>query len=180
MNNHQGLHDLFVYLLKEMHSSEKQIIEHLPQAINSATSNELKMTLANHLDETKRQLIRLESIFSDLGIKASPQFCKGMEAILKEGAEVIKKFSGWTKDAAIIAASQKVEHYEITAYGTLRTFAKYLDFDEKIFNLLQETLDEEGEANKALTEIALGGIDEKAAKAENKTIKKTPKGRRAA
>lgn len=152
-----------------MLSAENQIIESLPNLIKAASFPELKEGLTHHLKETKNQVSRLEKIFSLLGLKPKEKLCKGMKGILKEGDELVQnKQKSATLDATIISAAQKVEHYEIASYGTLRSFAKYLDLDRQIIDLIQETLDEEGNANKTLTKVAEGslfskGVNEEAA-----------------
>lgn len=155
----QTLDKLFIDELEDMYNSEKQIVEALPKMIKAASYEDLKKALTKHLKETQNQVTRLEKIFSLLNIPAKENTCEAMEGILKEANELSAgKAKTATTDAAIICAAQKVEHYEIASYGTLRSFAKYLDLDSEIIDLIQETLDEEGEADKALTKIAEGTI----------------------
>ncbi len=162
------LKDLFLTELKDMYSAENQIVESLPKLISLASFKDLKDGLSNHLKETKYQVKRLEKIFSILGLPVEEEFCEGMEGIIKEADEMLEgQTKSATLDAAIISCAQKVEHYEIASYGTLRSFATYLDLEDEIVDLLQESLDEEGGANKALTKIAEGtmftdGINEEA------------------
>lgn len=169
----QTLDKLFIDQLEDMFSSEKQIIESLPKLIKSASFPDLKEALTKHLKETKNQVTRLEKIFSILDISPEENTCEAMEGILKEADELVEdKAKTATLDAAIISAAQKVEHYEIASYGTLRSFAKYLELDDEIVELLQETLDEEGAADKTLTKIAEGsmftkGINKEAAQTHN-------------
>jgi ferritin-like metal-binding protein YciE len=154
-----GLYQLFIDELSDMYNSEHQIIESLPNLIKLASFPDLKEGLTKHLKETQNQVTRIEQIFSILGVPAKEITCEAMEGLLKEANELVQNRSkSATLDAAIISAAQKVEHYEIASYGTLRSFAKYLDFDSQIIDLLQETLDEEGSANKKLTKIAEGSI----------------------
>jgi ferritin-like metal-binding protein YciE len=157
MKKSQNLHQIFVEALEDMLGCENQIIDSLPNLIELASSNDLKEALSTHLEETENQVERLETIFSILELSANEKTCKGMEGILKEGEEM---FKGKTKDslldAIIIGAAQKVEHYEMASYGTLRSFAKHLDLDSEIIDLLQENLDEEGAADKKLTKLAEG------------------------
>lgn len=155
----QTLNQLFVDELEDMYNSENQIVESLPKMIKAVSYEDLKKALSKHLKETQNQVVRLEKIFSLLDLPAKENPCEAMEGILKEANELVEgKSKTATTDAAIICAAQKVEHYEIASYGTLRSFAKYLDLDDEIIDLIQETLDEEGEADKALTKIAEGTI----------------------
>lgn len=170
MKQNQDLYELFIEELEDMLSCENQIIQTLPKLINLASSEELKSALSTHLKETEHQVLRIENIFSILGLPTREKTCEGMEGILKEGDEMLQgKAKSPTLDASIISAAQKVEHYEIASYGTLRSFANHLELDSEIIDLLQENLDEEGAADKKLTKIADGtlfseGINTKAAK----------------
>lgn len=165
--------ELFVNELEDMYSSENQIVEALPKLIKLVSLPELKEALSNHLKETQKQVDRIEKIFAILGISPNEKRCMGMEGILNEANDMIKNLTkSPTLDAAIISAAQKVEHYEIASYGTLRSFAQQLDLDYQIANLLQETLDEEGAADKKLTKLAEGsffssGVNKEAVTANN-------------
>lgn len=167
--NNQDLHQLFIAELEDMLSAENQIVESLPNLIRLASLPELKEALTTHLKETKNQVNRLDQIFSILSMSPAENTCEGMEGILKEAEELTaNKKPSATLDAAIISAAQKVEHYEMASYGTLRSFANHLDLDSEITDLLQESLDEEGAADKKLTKIADGslfssGVNKKAA-----------------
>lgn len=142
-----------------MLSCEIQIVDALPNMIEMASSEDLKEALSSHLDETENQIKRLEKIFSILGLLTEEKTCKGMEGILKEGKEMLKgKQPDPLLDAIIIGAAQKVEHYEMASYGTLRSFANHLELDKEIIDLLQKNLNEEGVADKKLTKIAEGTI----------------------
>lgn len=155
----QGLYQLFIDELQDMYSSEHQIIKCLPKIIKLATLPDLKDALSKHLKETENQAIRIESIFTELDETIKKNTCEAMEGLVKEAEEIIKdKSKSATLDAAIISALQKIEHYEIASYGTLRSFAKHLDLASEIIDLLQETLDEEGGADKKLTKIAEGSF----------------------
>lgn len=155
----QGLYDLFVKEVEDMYSAEQQIVDTLPKLIKLASLSELKEALSHHLEETEGQVGRLEKIFSILKMKPRKKMCEGMKGILEEGDEMLKnKSQSPTLDATIISAAQKVEHYEMASYGTLISFAKTLDLDSKISDLLKETLDEESAADKKLTKIAEGSI----------------------
>lgn len=155
----QGLLELFIDELKDMFSSEKQIVESLPLLIRAVSLDELKEALTKHLKETQNQVKRLEKIFSLLDITPKEKTCEAMQGLLSEANRIIQnKTKSPILDAAIISAAQKVEHYEIASYGTLRSFAEHLDLDSEISDLLQETLDEEGAADKKLTKIAEGSF----------------------
>lgn len=153
------LQQLFIDELEDMYSAENQILESLPKLIKLASSQDLIDALAKHFNETEAQVQRIEECFSVLGISPKTKTCEGMAGILREGNEFLKgRSKSAVTDACIISAGQKVEHYEIASYGTLRSFAKHLEFDSKINDLLSESLDEEGAADKALTKIAEGSM----------------------
>jgi ferritin-like metal-binding protein YciE len=159
----QTLEDLFIHEVQDLHSAEEQIIEALPKMAKAASSRELKSALEEHLEVTKGHLNRVEQILKQLGEKPGKK-CKGMEGLLKEGEDILKEDSDANvKDAALIAAAQKVEHYEMAGYGTARTFALQLDYDD-MAETLQQTLDEEGKADEKLTELAESSINVKADK----------------
>lgn len=148
----------FVEELKDLYNAESQLIKALPKMAKAAKSEELRSAFEEHLDVTKEQINRLKQIFDELAEKPTGVHCKGMEGLVAEGEEKIKegkKEEGSMKDIALIAAAQKVEHYEISGYGTARTLAENLGMQEAA-ELLQQTLDEEGEADKKLTEISEG------------------------
>lgn len=152
------LKDLFIDQLRDLYSAETQLVSALPEMANAASSDDLKQAFQSHLDETKRQKQRLEQVFSGLGTSPQGETCKAMEGLIQEGKEAIQlQGDPIVRDAALIAAAQRVEHYEMAGYGTVRTFANELGFNDAQ-SLLQETLDEEGEANKKLTSIAEGGL----------------------
>ena len=149
-----SLRDLYVEQLRDLYDGENQIIKALPKMIESTESEELRSALEEHLEITRQQAQRLETIFEGLGENAKGEKCKGMEGIIKEGSEVVKEdMSDTVKDAAIIAAAQRVEHYEIAGYGTVRTYADLLG-EEQAVELLQQTLDEEKEADEKLSQLA--------------------------
>lgn len=151
--------NLFLEELEDMFSAEHQIVKALPDLIKQASLPELKEALSKHLKETEHQVQRIEKIFSMLGMKPKEETCEGMKGIIEEGKEMVKgKAKSAILDAAIISAAQKVEHYEIASYGTLRSFAEFLDLDDDIVDLIQENLDEEGAADKKLTKIAEGSL----------------------
>lgn len=157
-----NLQDLFLEELKDMYSAESQIIKALPKLARQCTNSELKDALEHHLEQTRGHKERLEKIFEGLGQKAKAKMCKGMEGILAEGEELLKQEAeDSVMDAGIIAGGQRVEHYEMAAYGTLRSYAEVLGLDEAQ-RLLQQTLDEEKEADKKLSDIAESFINEMA------------------
>ena len=166
-----GLFDLFVEELKDMYSCENQIVESLPKLIKHVSLPELKEVLNHHLEETLNQVAKLEKIFLMLGMEPSEETCEAMKGIIKEANHLLaNKNKSSTMDAAIIAACQKIEHYEIASYGTLKSFAKHLDMDSEIVDLIDDALDEEGAADKKLTKIADGsffssGVNQEAAEA---------------
>ncbi len=151
-----SLHALLVNELKDLYSAETQLLKALPKMAKAAASPELRTAIQEHLTETERQVERLESIFEQLESSAKGKKCKAMAGLIEEGKEIIDEDGeDAVKDAALIGAAQKVEHYEIAGYGTTRTFAQLLGLDD-IANLLQETLEEESAADEKLTEIAKG------------------------
>lgn len=164
-----NMKELFIEELKDVMSAEQQIIKALPNMIKAAESEDLKEAFTNHLEETRNQAKRLEKIFKMLEVSGKGETCDAMEGLIKEGDKAIQDHTkSAIRDAAIISKAQRIEHYEISAYGTLRTFAKELDLDEAV-ELLQESLDEEVNADKILTKIAEGsllisGVNQKANK----------------
>jgi len=155
--------DLFHHELKDLYSAEKQLTKALPKMAKAATNEQLKQAFENHLQETEGQLERLEQIFTQLEIPTTRvQKCKAMEGLIEEGKEIMEEdMESEILDAALICAAQRVEHYEIAAYGCARTFAQRLGHDD-IVELLQATLDEEGNADKKLTEIAESVVNDEA------------------
>jgi len=150
----ESLHDLFVDELKDIYNAENQLVKALPKMVKASTSDELRSAFENHLEETKQQVERLEQIFKELEKSPKGKSCKAMKGLLEEGKHAIEADGDEAVcDAALIAAAQKVEHYEIASYGTLRTYARLLGLDEAA-RLLQETLNEEGNADKKLNEVA--------------------------
>ena len=158
-----SLQELLVQELKDLYSAENQLLKALPQMAKAASSEKLREAFEEHLLVTEKQVERLEEIFE--GLEASPRGkkCEAMAGLVAEGQEIIKKKGAEpsVKDAALIAAAQKVEHYEIAGYGTVRTYAKLLGMDDAA-ELLQQTLDEESETDEALTELAESEINEQA------------------
>jgi ferritin-like metal-binding protein YciE len=156
----ESLKELLVEELKDLYSAEKQIVKALPKIIRGATSDELKTAIQEHLEVTKQQVTRLEEIFSHLDQKPKAKHCKGMEGLLTEGAESLKEEEkGALRDLQLIGAAQRVEHYEVAAYDTAKAMAEKLGFSDAV-ELLNETLEEEEEADKKLTEVAESLYDE--------------------
>lgn len=156
------LNDLLAKELKDLYSAEKQLTKALPKLIKAATNEDLKEALESHLEETEGQVTRLEEIFELLEINGRGVKCKAMEGLVEEGKEVLEdEMEDDVRDAAIIAAAQRVEHYEMAGYGCARTFAEQCGHD-KVARLLQETLDEERAADEKLSEIALAGVNAEA------------------
>jgi ferritin-like metal-binding protein YciE len=150
--------ELFLEQLGDIHSAETQIAKALPKLVEAATDDVLKDVLSTHLHETHKQIERLEQVFEELGEKPVTKMCMGMKGLLKEGDEGLEKgLSGPLGDALIISNAQRVEHYEISAYGTAVAWARQLDLDE-VADLLDESLDEEAAADEKLTSIAEGGL----------------------
>jgi ferritin-like metal-binding protein YciE len=160
------LQELFKEELQDIYSAETQITKALPKMATAATSPELRKAFEEHLEQTENQIKRLEQIFKKLGEKPGGKTCKGMEGLLKEGDELIKeKPDPAVLDAGLISAAQRVEHYEIAAYGTVRTYAQEMG-DKESQRLLQETLDEEGTTDKKLTKLAEQHVNLKAMKGQ--------------
>ncbi len=150
----ETLNTLFQEELKDIYDAEKRLVKALPKMAQNASSDELKQALQEHLEVTKGQVERLEQVFEAIGIPAKAKTCAGMKGLIEEGEEVMgENAEEQLMDAAIIGAAQRVEHYEIAAYGTVRTFAEKLGLQEAV-DLLQQTLDEEKEADQKLTEIS--------------------------
>lgn len=158
----KNLQDLFEDSLKDIYDAERQIIKALPKMIDSATSPELKQSFKEHLAVTERQLARMEQIFEKMDMPKRGKHCKGMEGLIEEGKEVMEEpIEPEVLDAALIAAAQKVEHYEITGYGTARAYAQALGHSE-VTRMLDLTANEEGETDKKLTALAESHINRKA------------------
>jgi ferritin-like metal-binding protein YciE len=157
---------LFEDELKDIYWAEKALTKAIPKMIKNATSEELIGALENHLEETRTHVERAEQVFEVLGKKATAKKCEAMEGLIKEGEEIMDECDeGAMRDAGIISAGQKVEHYEIASYGTLRTFAETLGLTEAV-ELLGQTLNEEKAADIKLTEIAVSGINVEASEEE--------------
>lgn len=160
-----SLENLFVHELKDILSAEKQLVKALPKMAKGATSEALRASIEEHLDQTKEHVNRLEQVFASIDKAPRAEHCKAMEGLVAEGAELLEEDGDPTvKDAALIAAAQRVEHYEISAYGTARTLAELLGNDKAV-ELLQQTLDEEKETDQKLTELALSEVNVEAQEA---------------
>ena len=150
----KNLHDLFVEQLQDLYSAETQLVKALPHMAKAAEDDSLREAFEEHLDQTKVHVERLESIFERLDEDSKGRPCKAMKGLVAEGEEMIKeKAEPAVKDAGLIAAAQRVEHYEIASYGCVRTYAEILG-DLESAQVLQTTLDEEAETDKKLTDLA--------------------------
>lgn len=154
---------LFEDELKDIYWAEKALVKALPKMAKNATSEELVQAIEKHLEETEEHVSRCEEIFSLLGKEARGKKCEAMEGLLKEAQAIMEEAEeGVMRDAAIISAAQKVEHYEIASYGTLRTFAQTLGLDDAV-TILESTLEEEKQTDESLTELATATINREAA-----------------
>ena len=149
-----SLQELYLEQLHDLYDAEQQIITALPKMIEEAKSSDLRNALTQHLEETKQQATRLETIVTNMGKKVKGEKCKGMEGVLKEASDLTKSAAeDEVRDAAIIAGAQRVEHYEMAGYGTARTYATLLG-EQNAAGLLQQTLNEEKHADQKLTELS--------------------------
>jgi len=157
-------HELFMEELKDIYWAEKNLVKALPKMQKAATSEELSTCIKNHLEETKEHVARLEQVFELLDKKPQAKKCEAMEGLIAEGQEVVADTEQDTavRDAGIIIASQKIEHYEISAYGSLRTLANVMGHTA-VAKLLEQTLEEEKNADSLLTEVAESTVNEAAA-----------------
>ena len=160
-----SLRELYVNELKDLYNAETQLVKALPKMAKASSNAELRQGFEEHLRQTSEHVSRLEQIFETLGEKATGKKCLGMEGLVKEGAETMSEdYEGAVKDAAIIGAAQRVEHYEIAGYGTARAFAELLGENEHV-SLLDQTLEEEKETDEKLTQLA-GQINSQAAEGQ--------------
>lgn len=161
-----GLRSLFEDSLKDIYWAEKALTKAIPKMIKNASSQDLIAALKEHLSVTEQQVTRLDEVFTTIGTKAQAKKCAAMEGLINEATEIMQETEhGVVRDAGIISAAQKVEHYEIATYGTLCAFAKILGEDEAA-GLLHETLDEEKEADDKLSEVAEASINIEASEAD--------------
>jgi ferritin-like metal-binding protein YciE len=166
----QGLKELYIDELKDLYNAENQLVKALPKMAKAASSDELRQGFEEHLEQTKGHVQRLEKIFQGLGESPKGKTCKGMQGLVEEGSEAMEEdYEGSVMDAALIGAAQRVEHYEIAGYGTVRSMAETLGQDQDV-SLLEETLEEEKETDEKLTELA-GQINTQANDGGNKQIK---------
>lgn len=150
----ETLNDLLVEQLRDIYDAEKQLTKALPKLAKAASSEDLTTAIQSHLKETQEQVTRLEEVFGELGAPAKGKPCKAMKGLIEEGSEAAEEGKGAMRDLAIISAAQKVEHYEISAYGTATAIAEKLGLDQ-VVELLQQTQEEEKNADSTLTDIAL-------------------------
>jgi len=157
-----NLEELFLLELQDTYDAEKQLVKALPKMAKAASSDQLRQAFENHLQETERQVERLESVFDEMGQKAKSKTCEAMEGLVTEGKEMIDaKGDDATRDAGLIAAAQKVEHYEIASYGCLVTWAQQLG-KANVAEMLRQTLNEEKEADRKLNELAESRLNQQA------------------
>ena len=163
----KSLRELYVEELKDLYNAEQQILKALPKMMRAASDRDLQRAFAQHEKQTQRQVKRLDRIFRQLGESPRGKKCKGMEGLLEEGKELMQERpEPEVLDAGLISAAQRVEHYEIAGYGTVRAYARLLG-EEEHASLLQETLDEEGETDKKLTALAESSINIEAEQADD-------------
>jgi ferritin-like metal-binding protein YciE len=157
-----SMSDLYLAELRDMYNGEKQLVKALPKLARAASTEELRMAIEEHLEQTHNHVSRLETIFRNLDEKPGGETCEAMEGLVAEGEEVLTADGeDAVRDAGLIMAAQKVEHYEMATYGTLREFAHLLNREEDA-DLLQQTLDEEKAADKRLNEIAEQVVNKRA------------------
>jgi ferritin-like metal-binding protein YciE len=171
--NQETLKELLVEQIRDMYDAEKQLTKALPKLAKAASSPELVEAIRSHLEETQNHVFRLEQVFEAMEVAAKGKPCKAMKGLVEEGSEATQENEkGSLRDLAIIAGAQRVEHYEISAYGTARTLAEHLNLEE-VIELLQETEDEEKEADSNLTTVAIAlyaSGDEEEAEDEPETV----------
>lgn len=161
-NLENDLHELFLDELSDLHNAEQQLVKALPKMHKAALADDLKAAIESHLAETEGHVDRLDEVFQSLGEKPKRKTCAAMKGIIEEASELLKEQKGKTSlDAAIIAAAQKAEHYEIASYGTVRAWAQQMGHEEAV-SLLEATLNEERAADEKLTEIAESLANEEA------------------
>jgi ferritin-like metal-binding protein YciE len=149
----ETLETLYIDELKDLYNAEQQLVKALPKMAKNVESEELSEAFSNHLEETKNHVTRLEEVFQRLEENPKGKKCIGMEGLIKEGSEMMDEFEGKVLDAGLISAAQRVEHYEIAAYGTVCTFAELLGRSDDL-QLLKETLEEEKKADEKLTDLS--------------------------
>lgn len=158
----ETLQDLLVDVLRDTYNAEKQLVKALPKMAKAANSEELRAAFEDHLDVTKQQVMRLEQVFKELNVPVRGKHCVAMEGLIEEGKELMEEdHDPEVLDAGLIAAAQKVEHYEIAAYGTTRTWSEMLGFNN-VAQLLKQSLDEEAEADETLSQLATTTVNVRA------------------
>ncbi|MGH9583742.1 MAG: ferritin-like domain-containing protein [Bryobacteraceae bacterium] len=158
-NEFNSFKDLFANQIEDLYDAEQRLIKALPKMAEAANSNQLKQAIQHHLTETQGHVSRLETVFREIGLEPKRETCEAMKGLIAEGAEMANaKGDPDIKDAAIIAAAQRVEHYEISGYGTARSIALRLGLRQAA-DLLQQTLNEEAAADRKLTQIAEGNVN---------------------
>jgi ferritin-like metal-binding protein YciE len=158
-----SLHDLFIVELNDITDAEEQIVDAMPKMIDAASAQELKDKFQQHLEQTRNQIDRLSQVFEYLGVQPNAERCEGMAGLIREGQKLLQmQGEPSVLDAGLIGAAQKIEHYEISAYGTLRTYARMLGYDE-VSRLLQQTLREESYTDETLTRVAERSVNKKSA-----------------
>ncbi|MGO4707102.1 ferritin-like domain-containing protein [Microvirga sp. 2MCAF38] len=163
MPSEKNLDDLFLHTLKDMYFAEKQILKALPKMEKATATDELKKAFAHHRQQTETQIDRLDRVFEIIGARAQGVTCEAIKGIIEEGEDVMGKFEDSTAlDAALVAAAQAVEHYEISRYGTLRTWAEQLGLEDAA-KLLDQNLAEERETDKLLSKMAKASVNQRAA-----------------
>lgn len=155
----KSMHDLLVEEIKDIYYAEKQVVKAMPKMIKKTTSNSLKKAFETHLKETEKQITKLERVFKELNMAPKGKKCYSIDGIIQEGKEIMQEDADpMVMDAAIIAAAQKIEHYEITSYGSARTFANHLGLN-KVASILQDILNEESRTDEKLTQLAESEIN---------------------
>ncbi|WP_266366611.1 YciE/YciF ferroxidase family protein [Tellurirhabdus rosea] len=164
-DNETSLRELFLHTLKDIYYAERKLTEALPRMEEAATSSELKTAFRTHLAETQQQVGRLEQVFNSIGEEAEEVTCEAMDGLVEESEETISdtKAGTLTRDAGLIISAQKVEHYEIASYGSLRTLAQMLGYTQAA-QLLEQTLEEEKKTDAKLTQVAESYVNQRAAK----------------
>ncbi|MEZ4521757.1 MAG: ferritin-like domain-containing protein [Thermomicrobiales bacterium] len=158
MSQQESLRDLFIDQLKDLYWAETQSIQMWPKIAAAATNEDLREALDEHIGKTHRHVERLKTVFDEIGVPAEAETCQAMRGLMAEAQDAIQDYSDPTvRDAALITAVQRMEHYEMAGYGTVRTYADVLGYD-KVVDILQNTLDDEGSADHKLTDLAAGGF----------------------
>lgn len=158
MNTIENLQELYFDQLRDLYSAETQLVAALPEMVKNATHEQLRQAFSDHLEETRVHVSRIEKLFVEHGITAEGEECDAMRGLIKEAKKHIESTApGDVRDAVLIASANRVEHYEIAGYGVAKAFAEVLGFDSSVA-ILDQTLQEEGNADKLLTNIAVGGL----------------------